>query len=512
MAQRIRSVALALLPAISACSFLQPVLGPTQNSGTIYAATRLTASADDAPIDLPDLICSVANESNGAALAASSQECIASINELKKEDTKEKEKLFTFKNPFSDTRSSPPTPKYEYDKAVNISIKHFQSVVPESDQPKRRSEIQEALLAKSNYLCSGYKADIMRVQTSNNLITGDLTTALAGLATIFTQVGTVRPLAGAATITSGLRSEFNSDVFANLNIQVITAGIEKRRTEWYGALVKARSCTMEQYPLQQAIKDAYIFHNYCNLYSGLEEANLSINQAQNPGLDELTDSYQKLNKLLVAVNQAYKQTKLQTASGFQISSADLSATQNFSITPNISGTEQCQIPIPGAPKTSQAAAASTMTIDTATGPIVLPFTAIPSTLTTIAAAQSRTTSLRIDIVTKIEGLELKPKKPTVRVSSSDLNKALQVHIDDLTTVEKNDGLSALDGAVYSALSLLIINGKASDVPMLEAAVFAAKLSVDAKNQKIAGILKEFDNDPKYIEAQADFAAATANAS
>jgi hypothetical protein len=344
------------------------VTNPKDGHPTVYGAQHLSTTENVTPLDLPTLI---APEQPG-------------VDTSTWNDSVEFSKKFAETLGFSHT----PEPDKIYEQRLARAYKYFDTLEAQTKQ-SLRTQIQEALIGKSHTLCTIYKKQTMQTATIQNLVFGDATTLLSALAAIFTQASVVRPLAGAAAIASGFRSEFNADVFANLNLQVITAGIEKRRSEYYAAILKARQCTIQEYPLQEAIKDAFYFHASCSLYAGLEEANLSIKQAQSPGLDSLIESFQKLSVVVNAAKalSGNAASNTPTISPSTVISSPTTATYSTTATTqHVSPT--CELPVPGSPKASvpPRVGLSVVTADGQTVP--LPFTSEEDPVAALAAAQT----------------------------------------------------------------------------------------------------------------------------
>lgn len=165
--------------------------------------------------------------------------------------------------------------------------------------PKLRNAIQERILAASEQRCGRYKVFLKQYEGESNFVMGALTTALAGAGALASPVIAARALAGAAGVTSGVNAEFNDKLFAKLTIQVLTKAIDARRKNFYEQILKNRtkkdsteSADLEAYPVEAAIKDALTYHASCSLIAGLEEAGISIDRANNVGLDQL-DALQK---------------------------------------------------------------------------------------------------------------------------------------------------------------------------------------------------------------------------
>ena len=172
--------------------------------------------------------------------------------------------------------------------------KQIDKIPVEAHRKRARNRIQERILAASNQACGEYKHDLKQLDARFNFILGSLTTGLAGAGAIFTGVDIVRALSGAAGITSGVRAEFNNDYFQNKTIQVITDGLESKRQEIYEKILEDREQDLEKYPVQRAIKDAIKYHENCSLISGLEQAAISIERADNPGADAMNKFLEKM--------------------------------------------------------------------------------------------------------------------------------------------------------------------------------------------------------------------------
>lgn len=157
------------------------------------------------------------------------------------------------------------------------------------DLMRRRDGVQERILIASSQLAAEYERYLKRYDSAANFSLGSLTTALAGMGSIFTDAGTVRALAGSAAITSGVRAEWNETMFSRVTIQVLVKGIRSRRTKLYAEIVAKRSNkAVHEYTVEQAIKDAIDYHGAFNLIVGLEESAIALERQDNPGLAELS--------------------------------------------------------------------------------------------------------------------------------------------------------------------------------------------------------------------------------
>jgi hypothetical protein len=126
---------------------------------------------------------------------------------------------------------------------------------------------------------------------------GSLTTALAGAGAIVTPATAARVLAGTAGITSGINAEMTAKFFFQKTIQVLTNAFHVRRKKIYREIADRQNKGINEYPVEAAVKDALEYHGACSLIAGLEEAALSVERAQNPGLEELENVVDKVDKI-----------------------------------------------------------------------------------------------------------------------------------------------------------------------------------------------------------------------
>lgn len=173
---------------------------------------------------------------------------------------------------------------YRLSVAFKIFDEHYidQKTWPEAQL--RRRQIQDTIIAESNSLCGEYEQALNRFNQEGNFLFGSASTVLGGLGALFTDVTAARSLAGAASITSGVRSELNSDVFQQQAIQVITNGINSRRKRIAQIMACHVNDSLQNYTLERAVAQAFKYHEACSLIEGLEEANKATSQGSDVGL------------------------------------------------------------------------------------------------------------------------------------------------------------------------------------------------------------------------------------
>lgn len=173
---------------------------------------------------------------------------------------------------------------YRLSTAFKVFDSYYLSQSKWQDAQLRRRQIQDSIVAESNTLCGEYEQTLNRFNQEGNFLFGSASTLLGGLGAIFTQASAARPLAGAASIFSGVRGELNADVFQQQAIQVITNGIDSRRKRIAQIMACHVNDSLLNYTLERAVAQAFKYHEACSLISGLEEANKATSQGSDVGL------------------------------------------------------------------------------------------------------------------------------------------------------------------------------------------------------------------------------------
>jgi hypothetical protein len=217
------------------------------------------------------------------------------------------------KTQIAEAKSSlPDGDKADQDKidAVRLARAYAKFHADQDDNPDNkklkaiRNGAQQQIIGASRVLCADYLQGLNSYDRNANIFLGDMTTLLAGLGAIFTKAATVRPLSGAAGIFSGLRSEFNSDTFAQKGIYVISGAINAKREKIKTVIAAKSDLNLVSYPIEEAITDAYEFHTSCSLVAGLEEAARSVNLDLSLSTEQMKTEVNKINELRDLVNKS----------------------------------------------------------------------------------------------------------------------------------------------------------------------------------------------------------------
>jgi hypothetical protein len=233
---------------------------------------------------------------------------------------------------------------------------------------EKRNRVQELLFAASNSACRQFTQHLNSYQSYGNFFLGSLATGAAAAGAIVSNLSAAQALAGSAAGLTGIRSEFNWDIFYHNAAAVITAGITEARynyllqirggnvaamtvsskpaqgtsqSEQSGSTrtVDLQALSITDYPVEAAIADALYYNDLCSLDKGLEKISQSLTLADHPGLDALGDAQQKYNDYLTKqVDTVKLEREIQTAQSGTSGTFTLSPPKLLSFGPGIAGT------------------------------------------------------------------------------------------------------------------------------------------------------------------------------
>ncbi|MEO0617166.1 MAG: hypothetical protein AAFY69_13635 [Pseudomonadota bacterium] len=118
---------------------------------------------------------------------------------------------------------------------------------------------------------------------------GDTETFWGGLAILFGAAGSIvshpasaQAFSAAGATSSGVNAVIDQAYFANLAVEIITAGLSKRRKDILEEIDNKRERAEPRYAVNEAIADALRYHSACSAVTGLEVAQSSITRVDNP--------------------------------------------------------------------------------------------------------------------------------------------------------------------------------------------------------------------------------------
>jgi hypothetical protein len=157
-----------------------------------------------------------------------------------------------------------------------------------------RDAFVEQWMARSDLLCRGYKDKIIQVSRNTKFATDATSTILSGLATIFTTLGTIHPLTGAATIVSGVGAAAQTDTFEQQSGELIASAIQTARERQATQIeYNLQNNGTLQYNIYRAQRDVIDYHNMCSLETAMSQVRSSLN-ANSPNSGQTPPAAQAL--------------------------------------------------------------------------------------------------------------------------------------------------------------------------------------------------------------------------
>jgi hypothetical protein len=147
----------------------------------------------------------------------------------------------------------------------------------------QRNAMQDRLFMASNKLCERYKVIIKKKQSNANFLMGSSAVFLSAAGAIAPSIAAAQTLSALSGVTSGIRAEYNQDYFADVMAHIVTKGIASQRQKIRSAIDPWRQKEPDDYTVEAAIADAFIYHGACTLTSGLEAADQAISK-DNPNV------------------------------------------------------------------------------------------------------------------------------------------------------------------------------------------------------------------------------------
>lgn len=169
-----------------------------------------------------------------------------------------------------------------------------QSVVANPEFEAKRNNFVSYVMALSEQKCGVYKSNLLRERAEFSTLMGGLSTLFAGTSAVLSHGLTASAFAAGAGVSSGINAVYAQERFANLTVEVITAGIDQRRKELEDAVIDKFKTNLNVYPVGYAIKDALSYHAACTAVTGLEVAKNSITRIDDPGIRQ----FEQFNKAL----------------------------------------------------------------------------------------------------------------------------------------------------------------------------------------------------------------------
>lgn len=170
-----------------------------------------------------------------------------------------------------------------FSKAFDQALRQFKPA-----DKLERNRIQDRIILASNQSCEIYKIHLKEKQSRSNFWFGVAATTFGAAGAVVDGAEAGHTLAGLSGTASGIRAEYNQSYFSDLAAQVITKGINARRSKILEAIDAAKNQELAGYTVEMAIADAISYHGACSLVGGLEQADSAVSKVNNEvGIDAL---------------------------------------------------------------------------------------------------------------------------------------------------------------------------------------------------------------------------------
>ena len=169
------------------------------------------------------------------------------------------------------------------------------------------------MVALSDEKCNRHKAEVMADDKMWNIGMGTITTLFSGAASIVKHIGTTTGLAAGATMTSGIRTLANDEIYQGKLLTVILKAIDKKRKERLEKISTSiremsESKTEYGYTITEAIHDVQSYHFSCSLIAGLVEIDEALDERKKTRI-ELTRDIMEINKELKKCEDSKSETQ-----------------------------------------------------------------------------------------------------------------------------------------------------------------------------------------------------------
>jgi peptidoglycan hydrolase-like protein with peptidoglycan-binding domain len=142
------------------------------------------------------------------------------------------------------------------------------------DARTSRDDFTEYWMARSDLLCRRYKDKIIAASIDSRLTADLFSTVLSTLSTIFTPVNTVRGLAGAAAVATGIGAVVQTDAFQSQAGQILASAIQTARQNQANQIeINLKDPT---YSIYKAQRDVIEYHNMCSMETALIQVQASL--------------------------------------------------------------------------------------------------------------------------------------------------------------------------------------------------------------------------------------------
>jgi hypothetical protein len=143
-----------------------------------------------------------------------------------------------------------------------------------------RNRLQMAIMTAADKHCSVHKSRALATYNNINLVTGVIGAGLSGAAAV--AKGTIaQHLAAGAGFSQAARTEANTDIYRQALIEAVFKAIDNERQRQEQIIRTKTGDDIADYPVDEAIRDAFRYADACSIYQGVELLNQAV-AAANP--------------------------------------------------------------------------------------------------------------------------------------------------------------------------------------------------------------------------------------
>lgn len=168
------------------------------------------------------------------------------------------------------------TYRFREDQGMQQPIAYAKAVTTAKD----RNRLQTIIMEQSDAMCEEHKGEIVETASSSNLFLNIGTSALSGTAAVVKGALAKSALAAGAGFTSATAAEISDKVYQRLFVGTIVRAIDKSREEKAKLIGTDRAKAIEDYTVDDAIRDAQDYHQRCSFYQGIVLLNEAIERNQ----------------------------------------------------------------------------------------------------------------------------------------------------------------------------------------------------------------------------------------
>jgi hypothetical protein len=143
-----------------------------------------------------------------------------------------------------------------------------------------RNRLQMVIITAADKHCALHKSRALATFNNINLITGVVGAGLSGAAAV-AKGNIASHLAAGAGFSQSIRTEANTDIYRQALIEAVFKAMDNERQRQEQIIRTKTNGDTTEYPVDEAIRDAFRYADACSIYQGVELLNQAV-AAANP--------------------------------------------------------------------------------------------------------------------------------------------------------------------------------------------------------------------------------------